>query len=186
VLTPVLFLPFQAKPFSSTRLHMGCPGNPLSALPDIPSSSLLLLLLPLLFLKSPPPLSSSPSPCSSSNLLLPLHSRPPVRHQEYQAQQDRIKAEPLMIVYSYWDGAGHRREIKIKKGDTVRAALLGGKPPPSLVLQLCCPLTPVGATLLRAACPSAAGREGCMPWASASVWCPVPCPPGCLPHPPAA
>jgi hypothetical protein len=40
--------------------------------------------------------------------------------QEWQAQQDRVKSEPLMIVYSYWDGSGHRREIKVKKGDTVR------------------------------------------------------------------
>ena len=39
--------------------------------------------------------------------------------QEYQAQMDLIKAEPLCIVYSYWDGAGHRREVKVKKGDTV-------------------------------------------------------------------
>lgn len=39
--------------------------------------------------------------------------------QEYQAQMDLLKAEPLCIVYSYWDGAGHRREVKVKKGDTV-------------------------------------------------------------------
>lgn len=32
---------------------------------------------------------------------------------------DKVKAEPLAIVYSYWDGAGHRREVKVKKGDTV-------------------------------------------------------------------
>eukprot|EP00197_Chlamydomonas_leiostraca_P012081 CAMPEP_0202862594 /NCGR_PEP_ID=MMETSP1391-20130828/3578_1 /ASSEMBLY_ACC=CAM_ASM_000867 /TAXON_ID=1034604 /ORGANISM="Chlamydomonas leiostraca, Strain SAG 11-49" /LENGTH=386 /DNA_ID=CAMNT_0049542143 /DNA_START=60 /DNA_END=1220 /DNA_ORIENTATION=- len=39
--------------------------------------------------------------------------------REWQAAQDRVKAEPLHIVYSYWDGSGHRREITIKKGDTV-------------------------------------------------------------------
>lgn len=44
--------------------------------------------------------------------------------QEWQAQQDKVKSEPLMIVYSYWDGSGHRREIKVKKGDTVRQGWL--------------------------------------------------------------
>ncbi|KAG1676775.1 hypothetical protein FOA52_005064 [Chlamydomonas sp. UWO 241] len=39
--------------------------------------------------------------------------------REYQATQDAIKAEPLDITYSYWDGAGHRRTIKVKKGDTI-------------------------------------------------------------------
>ncbi|KAF5842122.1 XAP5, circadian clock regulator-domain-containing protein [Dunaliella salina] len=43
--------------------------------------------------------------------------------KEYQAQVDKVKAEPLVIVYSYWDGTGHRREVKIKKGDTISGFL---------------------------------------------------------------
>ncbi|GFH16357.1 uncharacterized protein HaLaN_12759 [Haematococcus lacustris] len=39
--------------------------------------------------------------------------------QEWLAQQNMVKSEPLAIVYSYWDGAGHRREIKVKKGDSI-------------------------------------------------------------------
>ncbi|KAK8625150.1 hypothetical protein V6N13_090027 [Hibiscus sabdariffa] len=30
-----------------------------------------------------------------------------------------IKNEPLEITYSYWDGAGHRRVIQARKGDTI-------------------------------------------------------------------
>lgn len=43
--------------------------------------------------------------------------------KEYQSQQDAIKAEPLEITYSYWDGQGHRRNITVKKGDTIGAFL---------------------------------------------------------------
>lgn len=33
--------------------------------------------------------------------------------------QERARAEPLEIIYSYWDGAGHRRKVTVKKGDTI-------------------------------------------------------------------
>ncbi|XP_042507636.1 protein XAP5 CIRCADIAN TIMEKEEPER isoform X2 [Macadamia integrifolia] len=53
-----------------------------------------------------------------------------VREAEEQAEQERlqkqwlceqkqIKNEPLEITYSYWDGAGHRRVIQVRKGDTI-------------------------------------------------------------------
>jgi protein FAM50 len=38
---------------------------------------------------------------------------------QYLAEQARIKAEELEITYSYWDGSGHRRSLKVKKGDTI-------------------------------------------------------------------
>jgi protein FAM50 len=34
-------------------------------------------------------------------------------------EQRRLKEEDLHIVYSYWDGTGHRKEITVKKGNTV-------------------------------------------------------------------
>lgn len=34
-------------------------------------------------------------------------------------EQRRLKEEDLHIVYSYWDGSGHRKEITVKKGNTV-------------------------------------------------------------------
>mmetsp|Transcript_27537 Transcript_27537/g.60236 ORF Transcript_27537/g.60236 Transcript_27537/m.60236 type:complete len:251 (-) Transcript_27537:732-1484(-) len=43
--------------------------------------------------------------------------------KEWQAEQDKIKAEALEITYSYWDGQGHRRVIKVKKGDSIGAFL---------------------------------------------------------------
>ncbi|MEW5303656.1 MAG: hypothetical protein WDW36_006327 [Sanguina aurantia] len=45
--------------------------------------------------------------------------------KEWQAGQDRAKAEPLEITYSYWDGAGHRRSIVVPKGATIGAFLKG-------------------------------------------------------------
>eukprot|EP00210_Caulerpa_lentillifera_P000967 g933.t2 len=39
--------------------------------------------------------------------------------EEWKKQQELIKAESLKIVYSYWDGTGHRRSIVVKKGTTV-------------------------------------------------------------------
>jgi len=38
---------------------------------------------------------------------------------EWLRQQELVKQEELLIVYSYWDGSGHRKEIKVKKGFTV-------------------------------------------------------------------
>eukprot|EP00271_Cylindrocystis_brebissonii_P001705 TRINITY_DN1198_c1_g3_i1.p1 TRINITY_DN1198_c1_g3~~TRINITY_DN1198_c1_g3_i1.p1 ORF type:complete len:369 (+),score=122.62 TRINITY_DN1198_c1_g3_i1:257-1363(+) len=38
---------------------------------------------------------------------------------EWRLQQERIKNEALEITYSYWDGAGHRRVIQVRKGDSI-------------------------------------------------------------------
>lgn len=39
--------------------------------------------------------------------------------QEWLAKQEEIKAEQIEITYSYWDGAGHRKAVKCKKGDSI-------------------------------------------------------------------
>ncbi len=33
--------------------------------------------------------------------------------QEWLSQQEAVKNEPLEIVYSYWDGSGHRRKVRV-------------------------------------------------------------------------
>ena len=33
---------------------------------------------------------------------------------EWQKKQDQTKEEFVEITYSYWDGSGHRREVKVK------------------------------------------------------------------------
>ncbi|KAI8870629.1 XAP5 protein [Ramicandelaber brevisporus] len=38
---------------------------------------------------------------------------------EWHSKQAAIKQQPISIVYSYWDGAGHRRKLACKKGDTI-------------------------------------------------------------------
>eukprot|EP00607_Mallomonas_marina_P008448 CAMPEP_0182423782 /NCGR_PEP_ID=MMETSP1167-20130531/9864_1 /TAXON_ID=2988 /ORGANISM="Mallomonas Sp, Strain CCMP3275" /LENGTH=354 /DNA_ID=CAMNT_0024603057 /DNA_START=34 /DNA_END=1098 /DNA_ORIENTATION=+ len=38
---------------------------------------------------------------------------------EWMEQQTIIKNELLEVVYSYWDGSGHRKSIEIKKGTTI-------------------------------------------------------------------
>lgn len=38
---------------------------------------------------------------------------------EWIDKQERIKKEYLMVTYSYWDGGGHRKEVKIQKGYTI-------------------------------------------------------------------
>jgi len=38
---------------------------------------------------------------------------------EWEQQQHAAKSEKLEIVYSYWDGSGHRRNVVIQKGDTI-------------------------------------------------------------------
>ena len=37
--------------------------------------------------------------------------------QEWTAKQNSLKEEPIEITFSYWDGSGHRKTIKMKKGD---------------------------------------------------------------------
>ena len=42
---------------------------------------------------------------------------------EWDAAQALSKAETLRVVYSYWDGTGHRRETDVTKGSTIGAFL---------------------------------------------------------------
>ncbi|CAM9288829.1 unnamed protein product, partial [Ectocarpus fasciculatus] len=39
--------------------------------------------------------------------------------EEWRIQQDNIKKEMMEVVYSYWDGSGHRKAMQVKKGATV-------------------------------------------------------------------
>ncbi|XP_038054501.1 protein FAM50A-like [Patiria miniata] len=43
--------------------------------------------------------------------------------QEWQDKQEMIKNDDIEITYSYWDGSGHRRSVKMKKGDTMQRFL---------------------------------------------------------------
>lgn len=42
---------------------------------------------------------------------------------QWEEQQEKIKAEEITITYSYWDGSGHRRQIRLKKGNTIQQFL---------------------------------------------------------------
>ena len=42
---------------------------------------------------------------------------------EWKAAQEVIKAQPLRVAYSYYDGTGHRRSAVMKKGDSVATFL---------------------------------------------------------------
>eukprot|EP00877_Chromochloris_zofingiensis_P006192 jgi/Chrzof1/1826/Cz10g22180.t1 len=39
--------------------------------------------------------------------------------KEWAANQARLRNEPLKVTYSYWDGQGHRKDITIRKGDSI-------------------------------------------------------------------
>ncbi|XP_068758513.1 protein FAM50A-like [Montipora capricornis] len=39
--------------------------------------------------------------------------------QEWVEKQEKIKDENVEITYSYWDGSGHRRTVKMKKGSKI-------------------------------------------------------------------
>ncbi|KXJ25444.1 protein FAM50A-A [Exaiptasia diaphana] len=39
--------------------------------------------------------------------------------QEWIQKQEKIKNEEIQITYSYWDGSGHRRTTKMKKGNSI-------------------------------------------------------------------
>jgi len=39
--------------------------------------------------------------------------------QEWLRKQEEIKQEEIEIVYSYWDGSGHRKSVTCKKGDEI-------------------------------------------------------------------
>lgn len=42
---------------------------------------------------------------------------------EWRRNQASAKRERLEIVYSYWDGSGHRRSVTVEKGDTIETFL---------------------------------------------------------------
>ncbi|OZJ03024.1 hypothetical protein BZG36_03981 [Bifiguratus adelaidae] len=39
--------------------------------------------------------------------------------QQWLRRQEEIKNEPISITYSFWDGSGHRKEVQVKKGNTI-------------------------------------------------------------------
>jgi protein FAM50 len=39
--------------------------------------------------------------------------------KEWEDAQELVKKEKIAVVYSYWDGSGHRREIEVPKGTTI-------------------------------------------------------------------
>uniref|UniRef100_A0A6Q2XKI2 FAM50A/XAP5 C-terminal domain-containing protein n=1 Tax=Esox lucius TaxID=8010 RepID=A0A6Q2XKI2_ESOLU len=43
--------------------------------------------------------------------------------QEWEAKQEKIKSEEIEITFSYWDGSGHRKTVKMKKGNTMQQFL---------------------------------------------------------------
>jgi protein FAM50 len=43
--------------------------------------------------------------------------------KEWAGKQATLKAEPLEITYSYWNGTGHRRTVTVQKGDTIATFL---------------------------------------------------------------
>lgn len=43
--------------------------------------------------------------------------------QEWVEKQNKLKNEDMEIVYSYWDGSGHRRVTKVKKGQSIQQFL---------------------------------------------------------------
>lgn len=38
---------------------------------------------------------------------------------EWRERQQRLKEEVIEITFSYWDGSGHRRMVRMKKGDSI-------------------------------------------------------------------
>lgn len=43
--------------------------------------------------------------------------------QEWHCKQEKIKSEEIDITYSYWDGSGHRRQVRMRKGNSVAQLL---------------------------------------------------------------
>uniref|UniRef100_A0A8D0N602 FAM50A/XAP5 C-terminal domain-containing protein n=1 Tax=Sus scrofa TaxID=9823 RepID=A0A8D0N602_PIG len=46
--------------------------------------------------------------------------------QEWEAKQEKIKSEEIEITFSYWDGSGHRRTVKVGGGGLRPAPLAPG------------------------------------------------------------
>ncbi|XP_029801411.1 protein FAM50B [Suricata suricatta] len=43
--------------------------------------------------------------------------------QEWEAKREKVKCEEMEVTFSYWDGSGHRRTVRIHKGATVQQFL---------------------------------------------------------------
>ncbi|KAL3873278.1 hypothetical protein ACJMK2_036414 [Sinanodonta woodiana] len=43
--------------------------------------------------------------------------------QQWRAEQERIKNAEMEITYSYWDGSGHRRQCRVRKGNSIQQFL---------------------------------------------------------------
>lgn len=41
-------------------------------------------------------------------------------NQEWVAKQEAMKNEEIEITFSYWDGSGHRRSVRMKKGKSIK------------------------------------------------------------------
>ncbi|XP_014662907.1 PREDICTED: protein FAM50A-like [Priapulus caudatus] len=39
--------------------------------------------------------------------------------QEWVTKQEKLRSEEIEITYSYWDGSGHRRNVRMKKGNSI-------------------------------------------------------------------
>lgn len=39
--------------------------------------------------------------------------------QQWAEQQQKLKEEEIDITFSYWDGSGHRRTVRVKKGNSI-------------------------------------------------------------------
>ncbi|KAM9665543.1 protein FAM50B [Trichechus inunguis] len=43
--------------------------------------------------------------------------------KKWEAQREKVKSEEMEITFSYWDGSGHRRTVRMNKGSTVQQFL---------------------------------------------------------------
>lgn len=48
-----------------------------------------------------------------------LQEQKELLRQEWLVQQERVKEEMVEVTYSYWDGAGHRKSVSLKKGTSI-------------------------------------------------------------------
>ncbi|XP_077696256.1 protein FAM50A isoform X2 [Eretmochelys imbricata] len=59
--------------------------------------------------------------------------------QEWEAKQEKIKSEEIEITFSYWDGSGHRRTVKVSRSGAAHVHQGGpNHPPSSQLLRLHC------------------------------------------------
>lgn len=43
--------------------------------------------------------------------------------EEWATKQEKLKNEEIEITYSYWDGSGHRRQVRMRKGNSMQQFL---------------------------------------------------------------